>query len=117
MIQVTARPSQEDPDALLGRIMAIVDEELARIRNAPVEEREIARVRNSIEASFIGSMETTASKADHLNAYYVSTGNPDYFAEDLGRYQMLQPADIQAAAKRWLPANQRVELTVVPAQK
>jgi len=29
----------------------------------------------------------------------------------------LQPNDIQAAVRRWLPANRRVELSVVPAQK
>ena len=117
MIQVTARPSQEDPDALLGRVMTIVDEELTKLRNDPPDEREIARVRNSIETSFIGSMETVASKADRLNAYHAHTGNPDYFAEDLGRYQALQPSDIQAAVRRWLPPNRRVELSVVPAQK
>jgi zinc protease len=117
MIQVTARPSQEDPDALLGRIMGVVDEELNKLRNAPVDDREIARVKNGIETSFAGSMETVASKADRMNAYYAYTGNPDYFAEDLGRYQMLQPNDIQAAVKRWLPRDRRVELSVVPAAK
>ncbi len=117
VIQITARPSQEDADALLGRITAIVDEELSRLRDAPPDDRELARVKNGIEASFVASMETVASKADRLNAYFTHTGNPDYFAEDLGRYQVLHPNDIQAAVRRWLPANRRLELTVVPAQK
>jgi zinc protease len=117
LIDITARPSQEHPDALLGRITAIVDEELAKLRNAPPDEREMARAKNGIEASFVSGMETVAAKADQLNAYYAMTGNPDYFGEDLARYRALQPNDIQAAVRRWLPANRRVELSVVPAEE
>jgi zinc protease len=117
LIDITARPSQEHPDALLGRITAIVDEELAKLRNAPPDEREMARAKNGIEASFVSGMETVAAKADQLNAYYAMTGNPDYFGENLARYRALQPNDIQAAVRRWLPANRRVELSVVPAEE
>jgi predicted Zn-dependent peptidase len=60
-------------------------------------------------------METNAGKADQMNAYFMTTGNPDYFAEDLSRYQVLSPADIQAAVGRWLPKDRRVEISVVPA--
>jgi predicted Zn-dependent peptidase len=58
-----------------------------------------------------------SSKADQLNAYYFATGKPDYFAADLDRYRKVQPADVQAAVQRWLPADKRLELTVVPAEK
>jgi zinc protease len=117
LIDVTARPSAEEaPEALLTRIMAIVDEELMTLRSAPPDEREMARAQNGIEASFVGGMETVDSKADQLNAYYAATGNPDYFGEDLARYRALQPSDIQAAVRRWLPADRRVELSVMPAE-
>ena len=36
-------------------------------------------------------------EADRLNAYYVATGNPDYFNEDLARHRALSANDIQAA--------------------
>jgi hypothetical protein len=49
-----------------------------------------------------------------LNAYAFAGGGPDYFAEDMARYTTLTPADIRAAAVRWLPADRRVELTVNP---
>jgi len=72
-------------------------------------------VRNGIQAAFFGSMETVSGKADQMNAYFTATGNPDYFAEDLGRYQALSPNDVQAAVRRWLPAGRRLELSVLPA--
>ena len=96
---------------------AIVDEEIEKLRQAPPDAREIERARNSIESSYYGRIETIAGKADQLNAYFTATGNPDYFAEDLGRYQALAPNDIQAAIKRWLPADRRLELSVVPDKK
>ena len=53
MIIVTARPSPDPPDAVLERIKTIVDEELEKLRNAPPDAREVERVKNGIEASFL----------------------------------------------------------------
>ena len=53
-------------------------------------------------------------KADRLNSYYRSTGNPDYFAEDLARYMGVSPTDVQQAVVDFLPLGRRVELTVKP---
>jgi zinc protease len=116
-IVVTARPSSDAPDAVLARITSIVDEELEKLRTAPPDAREVERVRNSVESSFVSAMETVAGKADQMNAYYTFTGNPDFFAEDLGRYQAVGPSDVQAAVRRWLRADRRLELSVVPAAK
>ena len=74
-------------------------------------------MKNGVEASFLSQMEVVSSKADQLNAYFFATGKPDYFAADLARYRRVQPADIQAAVQRWLPADKRLELTVLPAEK
>ena len=79
--------------------------------------REVQRAINQIEASFFNRMERVGGfggKADLLNAYFSETGNPDWFNEDLGRYRALSPADIRAAAVAFLPADRRVELTVMP---
>jgi zinc protease len=117
MIVVTARPSQEPPEQVLARIKGVIDEEMDKLRATPPDAREIERVRNGIEASFYGRIETIAGKADQLNAYYAFTGNPGYFAEDLGRYSAIGPTDVQAAIRYWLPANRRLELSVIPAAK
>ena len=119
-IIVTARPSSAPPDQTLDKLKTIVDEELQKLRDAPPEEREVQRVINQTESSFFSRMENVGGfggKADQLNGYLVSTGNPDYFNEDLARYRAIQPNDVQAAVRRWLPADRRVELTVVPAAK
>jgi zinc protease len=112
VIMLTARPGVP-----LDRLKAIVDEELAALRRTAPSAREVQRVLNGIEASFYARMEEVGGfggKADQLNAYLTKTGNPDYFAEDLSRYRPLTPADVQAALIAHLPADRRVELSVVP---
>jgi zinc protease len=116
MIVATARPSADPPETALARITAIVDEEFEKLRNAPPEAREVERVKNGIEANFLSQMETIEAKADLLNQYYMYTGTPDFFSKDLARYRAIQPADIQAAVRQWLPAGRRFELSIVPAK-
>jgi len=116
-IEITARPSKEPAAQVLEKLKTLVDEELAKLRESPPDAREVDRVLNQTESSFFSRMERVGSfggKADQLNGYWVQAGNPDWFAEDLARYQSLQPVDVQAAVRRWLPADKRIELIVVP---
>jgi zinc protease len=118
LIDVVARPSAEPPAATLAKLKAIVDEELEKLRAAAPEPREIERALNQVEASFYNRMERIGGfggKADQLNGYYTATGNPDFFNEDLSRYLALQPNDVQAAVRKWLVPDRRVEITVLPA--
>jgi zinc protease len=108
-VVATARPGHTIPE-----MVKVIDEEMARLRTSPPETRELQRVINGYEADFYDGIERVANRADQLNAYATTTGNPDYFAEDLARYQALSPADIQAAVLTWLAPDRRVELSVVP---
>jgi zinc protease len=109
-VVATARPGHTIPE-----LVKVIDEEMARLRTSPPEVRELQRVINGYEADFYDGIERVANRADQLNAYATTTGNPDYFAEDLARYQALSPTDVQAAALTWLAADRRVELSIVPA--
>jgi zinc protease len=118
LIDIVARPSSDTPAVALSKLKAIVDEELEALRNAPPAPRELERALNQIEASFYARMERIGGfggKADQLNGYFTATGNPDFFNEDLSRYLALQPNDLQAAVRKWLVVDRRVEITVVPA--
>jgi zinc protease len=100
-----------------AELQKAIDEELDRLRQSEPDTREVQRALNQIEASFYRRMERVGSfggKADQLNAYYFAGGDPDFFAEDLARYTSLTPPDVHAAITRWLPADRRVELVVVP---
>jgi zinc protease len=112
LIQVTPQPGHS-----LEEIQKVIDEEIARLKREAPAEREIQRALNQIESSFFSRMERVGGmygKAGQLNSYYSATRDPDWFNEDLSRYRALSPGDVQAAAEAFLPADRRVELTVVP---
>jgi zinc protease len=112
VLVVTARPGVS-----LDEVLKVVDEEMDGLRAAPPSERELGRAQNQIEAAFFARMERVGGfggKADLMNSYFTATGNPDYFAEDLARYLVLSPSDIQAHARHHLPRDRRVELVVLP---
>jgi zinc protease len=117
LIDVTARPSSASPADVLARIVAAVDRELDTLRTTPPTADELERARSGIETTFVDGMQTIAGKAQQMNAYDTLTGHPDDFADDLGRYETLQPGDVQAALDRWLPRDRRVELSIVPEAK
>ncbi len=114
-VVATARPGKS-----LDDIQKVIDEEIDRLAASPAEPRELERVRNQIEATFLRRAERVGGmygKADQLNAYYTFTGTPDYFEEDLARYRALDATDISSAVGTFLPRDRRVELIVMPENK
>jgi zinc protease len=115
MIIATARGGHN-----LTELQTVIDEELAKLKAEPPTAREVQRAVNGYEAGFLDRLEQIGGfggKADQLNAYYTRTGDPDYFAEDLGRYRTLDPTDVQSAALSFLKEDARVVLSVVPQGK
>jgi zinc protease len=111
-IVVTAREGHS-----LTEIERVVQEEIDRIKKEPPTQRELDRAVNQYEASFLDRLELVGAKADILNFYYTRTGNPDYFNEDLARYNAIDPRDVQAVAMTYLRDDGRVILSVVPKGK
>ena len=112
-VVATARPGTSAED-----LRAAIDDEIARVQAEPPTARELERVVNGIESSFLDGLERVGGfggKADRLNEYLVFTGTPDFFEEDLARFQALAPRDLTDAALSYLPLGRRVALSVVPA--
>ena len=104
----------------LAEIEKVIGEEVQRLLANGPDRREVERAVNQYEASFLRRLEAVGGfggKADQLNAYYVQTGNPDYFQEDLSRYRAVDPVDIQSAMRTVLRDDRRVVLSVVPKGK
>lgn len=104
----------------LTELETVIQEEIDRIKQSAPSQREVQRAVNQFEASFLNRLESIGGfggKADLLNNYFMRTGNPDYFQEDLGRYKQIDPNDIQSVATTYLSNEARVVLSIVPAGK
>ncbi len=101
----------------LAELEKVVQEEIDRLKAEAPQRREVERAVNQYEAGFLGSLELVSRKADMLNSYFMRTGNPDYFNEDLARYKAIAPEDLRSAVMTWLRNDARVILSVVPTGK
>ena len=101
----------------LNELARVIDEEIRKIAEEGPTAREVQRVQNEMEASFLGRMETDLGKSDQLNYYNYFVGTPDYFQQDLDRYRRITAADIQRVARQYLTGAHRVVLSVVPQGK
>ena len=90
-----------------------MQEELQKVMNEPITERELKRVQNSFRASFLNRLSGVLGKSEILNSYNYMAGNPDYVQQDAARYENVTRADVQRVAKKYLGAH-KVVLTVVP---
>lgn len=107
-VTATARPG-----VALPALQRVVDEELRRLAAEGPTEREIEQARNAIEASFLNGIERVQTKADRLNGYYFSLGQPDGFQRDLDRYRAVTAGQVRAAVTRYL-TGPRATVSVVP---
>src|SRR5262245_18257213 len=114
LIEATPQPGHTTAE-----LQKVIDEEIVKLKTELPSEREVQRALNKIEASFYNRMERVggfSGKADQMNAYYTTTGNPHWFNDDLPRHRALSASDIHPEADAFLPAGSRVELTVVPSK-
>ncbi|MEZ4819983.1 MAG: pitrilysin family protein [Bdellovibrionota bacterium] len=77
-----------------------IEKELKNIQENGITKAELERVQAQYEASFLWKLESLADRADRLNAYQFYVGEPDYFQQDLQRYQSATVDSVNAIARQ-----------------
>jgi len=102
--------------ASLTTIEQLVDSTIASLETTPVTHEEIERFNAFNGVNAATSLQLHFARADTLAHDEVFTGNPSAYASQNNAALSLTPADVQAAARRYLtPA--RVVMSLVPAGK
>jgi zinc protease len=112
LIAATAAPGHA-----LAEVAAAIDRELEPAATDGPTESEMDRMVAQAEAHFVYRLQTIGGfggRSDQLNAYNVLRGDPGFVSGDLARYQRATPDTVRAAARRHLPFDRRVLLSVVP---
>ena len=89
--------------------------ELNRMAKEPITDREFARTITGIEASAIYRLEGVFGRGETLQSFNHFLGDPDKITWDLDRYRTTTTQRVRAAVERWLPTNNLITITTMPA--
>lgn len=104
-----------NPNFTGDQIVEQVQEEIAKLQSAPIDAKDLERVRTQVRSLVIQGLQSSLARARALAQYELADGNPELINTELDRAMAVTPAEIQAAAKKYLTADKRVVLEIVPA--
>lgn len=108
--------STAKPGISLEEIKKFIFEEINSIAEKGITQPELLRVKNGLKSNFIYSLQNLEKLANQINFYNTNLNEPDYFAKDIARYEIVNPEDIQNAARKYL-LNNYVELQYLPKER
>ncbi len=91
-----------------------IGEEIEKVKSAPLSETELQKVKNSLEAGYINSLQTTMGKAEQLAYYWTYFKNTELIDTHMGLYAAVTAGQVEAAANKYLNNDNRVALYYYP---
>lgn len=95
-------------------VESIIYEELERLKGEMVEERELLKARNQLEAGLIFSLQTNFIKGIRMGLSQVQSGDPRAFLKDLEKYRKATSEDVLRVAKEYFTERNRTVLRLLP---
>ncbi|CUS98566.1 Predicted Zn-dependent peptidase [Candidatus Kryptobacter tengchongensis] len=92
----------------------VIDEEIDKIKNYGVEEKELEKAKNKIESALVSARQTVQGKADLLAHYYTFYKNPALVNREIDKYRSVTVEDIKRVAQVYLDSKRRVILHYLP---
>jgi zinc protease len=112
-IGVFAVHAEGEPDKTLDAARALWNE-VRKLRESPVEEHELVRVRRIFEARWLRRLETAEGRANHL-AEWEALGGWQLGDEYFERYMSVSAPDLQHVAQQYLDPDKASALVYRPA--
>ncbi len=91
-----------------------IDQEIEKLQNQLISEREFEKLRNQIETNFVNSNQSTEGIALSLADYYTFYKDTNLINKSVEIYRSITREDIQRAAREYLNPNQRLDLDYLP---
>jgi zinc protease len=93
-------------------LLAVIDEELARVKVEDVAPSEVARAQARFELGQLHGLESTEGKANTIGFYDCVLSSPGAAFERLEAMRTVTPAEVRAAAQRYLVPHARSVILV-----
>jgi len=98
-------------------LLAILDREIARMRDEVCTDDEVLRAKARLELGFLQSLETTSGKAEQIGFYETMLGDPAAAFRKLEQYRRVTAADVRRVARRYLVPRARTVVRVLPDEQ
>ncbi len=89
-------------------------EEIIKVQNDLISEREFLKLQNQIEKSFVEENSKVAGIAENLANYHVYFGDANLINTEIERFMKVTREDIKRVAKKYLVKENRVVLHYLP---
>jgi predicted Zn-dependent peptidase len=101
----------------LSEVEKLVYEEIERLKNEPVPDWELEKVRMVLRRQRAQQLQSTLGRAISLGQYAVYYGNPNLINEIEDKYNRVTKEDIQRVARTYFKDTNRTVVTTVPKQR
>jgi predicted Zn-dependent peptidase len=98
----------------LDTLVSEIDEEIVKLQNNLISEREFEKLQNTFENRFVNSNSSVAGIASSLATYNQLYGNTDLINKEIDIYRSITREDIKRVANKYLNPNQRLVLKYLP---
>jgi len=93
-----------------SELEAAVEEEIEKLKNDLISDRELQKLRNQIENDFVSSNSNVAGIAESLANYHMYFGDAKLINNEIDRYLAVTPEAIREAARKYYTPENRVVL-------
>ena len=98
----------------LDDLVIEIDEEIVKIQNELISERDFQKIQNKLENSFVNSNSSIQGVANSLARYYMLYGDISLINNEIDIYRSITREEIQQVARKYLNPNQRLILEYLP---
>ena len=101
-------------DTSLKSIITEIDEEVVKIQEDLISEKDYQKLQNKFETNFVDSNSSVEGIANSLAEYYAFYRDTNLINSEIEIYRSISREEIQAVAKKYLNPNQRLVLDYLP---
>ncbi|GLX78618.1 peptidase M16 [Thalassotalea insulae] len=98
----------------LADLEHIIRQTLVEFEQRGVEDDDLVKVKAQMEANMIFGLQSVSGKVSTLAAYQTFTGDANYIAQDVARYNQVTKADVMRVFNQYIKGQHSVIMSVVP---
>jgi zinc protease len=96
-------------------VLKEVDEEIVKLQTELISPKELEKLKNKYENTYVNSNSSIEGIADNLATYYMLYKDVNLINTELDIYRSITREEIRDIAKKYLNTNQRLVLDYIPA--